>query len=136
MKFLTTVDSDRLQRAKDGLATGAYTITVTRQDDRSLSAYITNGDHKTYAVTLMDGQAFCSCPDMMYRGETACKHAIAVALNQKYQPPRYHVGDRVYLAGHPSAQGKVVAVSGDTISVWWDRGGIRPLLKSQINRLQ
>lgn len=78
--ILATVDADRLQRGVDGLTTGSYTFTLTRQTEQTISAYVANGDNKTYSVTLTEGSAFCGCPDSMYRGKT-CKHAVALALH-------------------------------------------------------
>jgi uncharacterized Zn finger protein len=76
---LATVDSDRLQRGVEGLTAGAYRITLTRQTEAEISAYVTNGDGKTYSVTLTEGKAFCGCGDSMFRGKT-CKHSVALAL--------------------------------------------------------
>lgn len=77
--ILAKVDTDRLQRGVEGLASGAYHITVTRQQEAEISAYVANGDNKTYSVTLTEGKAFCGCGDAMYRGKT-CKHSVALAL--------------------------------------------------------
>lgn len=76
---LATVDTDRLQRGVEGLASGAYRITLTRQTEDEISAYVANGDGKTYSVTLTEGKAFCGCGDAMFRGKT-CKHSVALAL--------------------------------------------------------
>ncbi len=78
--ILATVDTERLQRGVEGLAFGAYTITVTRQTESEISAYVTNGDAKTYNVTLIEGRSFCGCGDSMHRGKT-CKHSVALALH-------------------------------------------------------
>src|SRR5215831_11588002 len=78
--ILSTVDTERLQRGVEGLASGAYTITVTRQTESEISAYVTNGDGKQYSVTLIAGRAFCGCGDSMHRGKT-CKHSVALALH-------------------------------------------------------
>ncbi|MGE0825516.1 MAG: SWIM zinc finger family protein [Candidatus Binatia bacterium] len=77
--ILAKVDTDRLQRGVEGLATGAYAITLTRMTEQEISAYVTNGDSKTYSVTLTEGRAFCGCGDSMFRGKV-CKHAVALAL--------------------------------------------------------
>lgn len=77
--ILAKVDADRLQRGVEGLATGAYALTLTRVTEAEISAYVTNGDGKTCSVTLTEGQAFCGCGDSMFRGKT-CKHAVALAL--------------------------------------------------------
>ena len=77
--ILAKVDNERLQRGVEGLASGAYSITLTRQNEQEISAYVTNGDEKTYSVTLTEGKAFCGCGDAMFRGKT-CKHSVALAL--------------------------------------------------------
>ena len=78
-QVLATVDNERLQRGVEGLASGAYSITLTRTTEDEISAYVTNGDGKTYSVTLVEGRAFCGCGDAMFRGKT-CKHSVALAL--------------------------------------------------------
>src|SRR5262249_37306367 len=78
--ILAKVDNDRLQRGVEGLAKGAYTIVITRQNKAEISAYVTNGDNKQYSVTLTEGRSFCGCGDSMFRGKV-CKHATALALH-------------------------------------------------------
>jgi uncharacterized Zn finger protein len=78
--ILALVDNDRLSRGVEGLTSGAYSITLTRQTEHEISAHVANGDGKTYAVTLTEGRAFCGCGDAMYRGMT-CKHSVALALH-------------------------------------------------------
>jgi uncharacterized Zn finger protein len=82
---LARVDNDRLIRGAEGLASGAYAITLTRQSDDDISAFIANGDGKTYSVTLTASRSFCGCNDAMYRG-TTCKHSVALALFVIRQP--------------------------------------------------
>src|SRR5262249_51053000 len=77
--ILAKVDNDRLQRGVEGLAKGAYTITLTRTTESEISAFVANGDNKTYSVTLTEGRSFCACGDSMFRGKV-CKHAVALAL--------------------------------------------------------
>jgi uncharacterized Zn finger protein len=86
MRILAKVDNERLQRGVEGLTAGAYRITLTRQTESEISAYVTNGDYKTYSVTLTDGKAFCGCGDSMFRGKT-CKHSVALALHVIRTPP-------------------------------------------------
>jgi uncharacterized Zn finger protein len=76
---LARVDNERLQRGVEGLASGAYAITVTRFNEDEVSAFVANGDDKSYSVTLTAVRSFCGCRDSMYRGKT-CKHAVALAL--------------------------------------------------------
>lgn len=77
--ILAKVDNERLQRGVEGLTAGAYNITLTRQSETEISAYVTNGDGKEYSVTITENRAFCGCGDSMFRGKT-CKHATALAL--------------------------------------------------------
>jgi len=76
---LARVDNERLQRGVEGLTAGAYTITLTRFTEDEVSAYVANGDGKSYSVTLTAPRAFCGCGDAMFRGKT-CKHSVALAL--------------------------------------------------------
>jgi uncharacterized Zn finger protein len=76
---LARVDNERLQRGVEGLASGAYAITVTRFTEDEISATVGNGDGKTYPVTLTAMRSFCGCNDSLFRGKT-CKHAVALAL--------------------------------------------------------
>jgi uncharacterized Zn finger protein len=76
---LARVDNERLQRGVEGLASGAYEITVTRFTEDEVCAFVANGDGKDYSVTLTAVRSFCGCRDSMFRGKT-CKHAVALSL--------------------------------------------------------
>ena len=77
--ILARVDNERLQRGVEGLASGAYAITVTRYTEDEISATVANGDGKSYPVTLTAMRSFCGCADSQFRGKT-CKHAVALSL--------------------------------------------------------
>jgi hypothetical protein len=77
--ILARVDNERLQRGVEGLASGAYSITISRCNEDEVSAFVSNGDGKDYSVTLTAVRSFCGCRDAMFRGKT-CKHAVALAL--------------------------------------------------------
>src|SRR5262245_34671303 len=77
---LTTVEPGRLQKAVEGLVSGAYSITVASQSETEIRGFVANGDGKQYSVVLTEGHAFCSCPDAMYR-KAVCKHAVVLALH-------------------------------------------------------
>src|SRR5881628_2915610 len=77
---LAKVEPGRLQKAVDGLVVGAYTITVTGQDEAEVSGFVANGDGTQYGVVLTEARTFCSCPDSMFR-HTICKHAVVLALH-------------------------------------------------------
>src|SRR5215207_1946899 len=83
---LARVDTERLQRGVEGLASGAYSITVTRFTEDEVSAQVSNGDGKSYPVTLTAMRSFCGCNDSLFRGKT-CKHAVALALYAIRNPP-------------------------------------------------
>ena len=76
---LARVDNERLQRGMEGLASGTYSITVTRFTDDEVSAQVANGDGKSYPVTLTAMRSFCGWNDSQFRGKT-CKHAVALSL--------------------------------------------------------
>src|SRR5262245_42334915 len=76
---LARVDNERLQRGVEGLTAGAYEITLTRFTADEISAVVSNGDGKSYSVTLTATRSFCGCGDSMFRGKT-CKHAVALGL--------------------------------------------------------
>jgi uncharacterized Zn finger protein len=76
---LARVDNERLQRGVEGLASGAYAITITRYTEHEVSAFVSNGDGVSYSVTLTAVRSFCGCKDSMFRGKT-CKHSVALAL--------------------------------------------------------
>ena len=84
---LAKVDNERLQRGVEGLASGAYTITLATQTEAEIRGFVANGDGKEYGVVLSEGQAFCSCKDAMYR-KGVCKHSVALALFTIRTPQR------------------------------------------------
>jgi uncharacterized Zn finger protein len=75
--ILARVDTERLQRGVEGLASGAYSITVTRFTEDEVSAQVSNGEGKSYPVTLTAIRSFCGCQESLFRGRT-CKHAVAL----------------------------------------------------------
>src|SRR5262244_1448126 len=78
--ILAKVDGPRLQKAVEGLVSGAYIVSVTEQGETEVRGFVANGDGKQYGVVLTEEHAFCSCPDAMYR-KAVCKHAAALALH-------------------------------------------------------
>jgi uncharacterized Zn finger protein len=77
---LATVSTDRLQKAVNALADGSLIVTLTRQTEMEVRARVTTGQGKEYGCMLTEAEAFCSCPDALYRG-VACKHATLLALS-------------------------------------------------------
>jgi uncharacterized Zn finger protein len=123
----------RLQKAVCGLADGSLTVTLTRQSDTDIRALVQNGDGKAYGVSIVGSAATCSCPDALFRG-VVCKHITALALHvlrphPAPQPRTYHVGDTVEHHGHT---GRVIAVSGEYVSIWWNNGRTYPLTRDEL----
>src|SRR5262245_31135336 len=85
LTILQQVSLDRLQKAVTALAATGLSVTLTRQTETELRALVKNGEGKEYGVPLTAEQAFCSCPDALYRGVT-CKHATALALSVLHLP--------------------------------------------------
>ena len=77
--ILAKVDNERLQRGVEGVTTGAYSFTLTRFSETEIAAYVTNGDGKTYPVTIATNWQFCGCGDAQHR-HAVCKHAVALAV--------------------------------------------------------
>jgi len=125
-------DTERLAKAVCGLADGSLTVQVSKQSDTEVHGSARNGDGKAYAVSLTADRASCSCPDSLFR-HNLCKHTVALALTVLRTPAEakreYHLGDEVK---HQGQTGKVVAVSGEFVSVWWDSGRTFPLTHEQL----
>jgi SWIM zinc finger len=135
-QILAKVEAGRLQKAVEGLVSGAYAITVAQQTETEIRGFVANGDGQEYGVVLSEGQSFCGCKDAIYR-HGICKHAVALALHvirtpQREQPQQaqsWHVGDLVERNGH---KGKVICVSGEFISVRWDTGQAAPITRKEL----
>jgi hypothetical protein len=52
--ILAKVEPGRLQKAVEGLVSGAYTISVTGQSEAEVSGFVANGDGKQYGVVLTE----------------------------------------------------------------------------------
>src|SRR5262245_61298597 len=135
-QILAKVEASRLQKAVEGLVSGAYAITLASQTEAEIRGFVANGDGKEYGVVLSEGQAFCSCRDAIYRNGV-CKHAVALALyairrpqEQPVQRPQHwHVGDIVERNG---LKGKVICVSGEYVSIQWDTGRTAPIRREEL----
>lgn len=135
-QILAKVEGQRLQKAVEGLVSGAYAITLASQTEAEIRGFVTNGDGKEYGVVLSEGQAFCSCKDAIYRNGI-CKHAVALALHvirtpqekPVQQPQQWHLGDVVERNGH---KGTVICVSGEFVSIRWDNGRIAPSTREEL----
>src|SRR5262245_66280192 len=87
--ILATVETGRLQKAVEGLVSGAYAITLASQSETELQGFVRNGDGKEYGVVLSEGQAFCSCKDAIYR-KGVYKHAVVLDLHVIRTPEEAH----------------------------------------------
>ena len=148
LAVLQQATPDRFCKAVSWLVDGTLVVTITRQTETEIRALAKNGSGKEYGVTINPAGAACSCPDSLYRG-TTCKHATALALfvlrlpqpealavapqPAEPQPPArrtYQLGDTVTFEGKA---GKVIAISGDFISVWWDSGRRSSVTRQQLD---
>ncbi len=78
-QILANVEGQRLQKAVEGVVSGAYTITIASQDEQEIRGFVVNGDHKDYGVVIGQEHNFCGCKDAMFR-QIMCKHMVALAL--------------------------------------------------------
>src|SRR5262249_39573031 len=91
--------------------------------DILVDATVHNGAEKCYEVCLASHVATCSCKDYEHRGQL-CKHICSVAYylmgdTNPTEKTRFQCGQAVQLRGL-RRHGKVVCVSGETISVRWE----------------
>ena len=78
--ILSQIDGKRFEKAAAALKKGEYTVRMTRIAVGTVSAFVSNGKGQTYAVSLNQFSASCSCPDSMWKSGGLCKHAAAVAV--------------------------------------------------------
>jgi hypothetical protein len=85
---LAKVDGKRLERAAEGLMSGAYEVVLSHRAEGEIRGVVRKKLGKAYGggavwmpynVMLTDTLTSCSCPDSFYRGAT-CKHCVALAL--------------------------------------------------------
>ena len=129
---LANVDPSRLATACTALQERSYFVTVSRWSDTAISGSV-RGKEKSYSVTLTTTSAHCECPDSRFH-HTHCKHVGMFALTlvraaQDVEEQRIHCGDTVEREG---VKGKVIAISGDTISVAWRSGRIGPVDRQEL----
>jgi uncharacterized Zn finger protein len=124
-------NTERMAKAVCGLADGSIVFDNVRQSEHEVRG-ITHSGNQRYAVTLTHGRAFCGCPDSTFR-HSLCKHCVALALHVLRTPaegPReWHAGDTI---DHEGQTGRIIAVSGEFISVWWDNGRKAALTRDQL----
>src|SRR5690348_3284411 len=92
------------------------------------------GKAKTYTVTLTTTSAHCDCQDSRFH-HSHCKHVAMLALtlvraSQDVEEKQIHCGDVVEREG---VKGKVIAVSGDMLSVAWRAGRIGPVTRQELH---
>lgn len=71
------VDPDRVARAAEALRDGA--VRIEPGDSRGVYVVRSFSRARSYRVRL-NGGLRCDCPDVLYNGTRACKHALAVVL--------------------------------------------------------
>jgi hypothetical protein len=85
---LAKVDGRRLERAAEGLMSGAYEVVLSHQGKDEVRGTVRKKIGKAYGggfawlpyhVALTDTLSSCSCPDAVYRG-VPCKHCVVLAL--------------------------------------------------------
>lgn len=80
LERVAQADWERTLRAIQGLASGAYTVSLTAQNGE-VSGTVTNGDGQAYsAAVTRSGLYRCSCPDYTYR-RVICKHLVILAIH-------------------------------------------------------
>ena len=75
---LLSVSKDRLQRAFQGIISGAYHVSVRQLDEKAYQGYVRNGS-KSYYCQVKEDCTTCDCKDALYR-RVACKHAAILCL--------------------------------------------------------
>jgi len=83
--LLAAVNETYLHKVVEGIRSGAYQVTLTFRSDEEVCGHVKHIDGKTYACTITQAGAFCSCPDALYRRRT-CKHAVLLALYELSTP--------------------------------------------------
>jgi hypothetical protein len=77
---LATVEPGRLQKAVDGLVSGAYAVALVSRTEEQICGLVGTGEGARYEVVLTPGRSYCGCLDAQFR-HTTCKHAVVLALH-------------------------------------------------------
>ena len=77
---LATIEPGRLQKAVDGLVSGAYSVALVSQQEEEICGLVGTGEGARYEVVLTPARSYCGCPDAQFR-HTTCKHAVVLALH-------------------------------------------------------
>ncbi len=78
-------DSERTLKAVQGLTSGTYQVSITRQDEWRVSGVVANG--RSYDVIVgVDGFFACSCADFAYRN-VICKHVVMLTMVATQEQP-------------------------------------------------
>jgi hypothetical protein len=126
LNALKHVEASRLAKAATALMEGGYFVTISQCTPFSITGCV-RGKEKSYNVTLTPTSARCECKDSQFH-HSHCKHVAMLALTliramEEVEQKRFHLGDEVEREG---TKGKVIAVSGGTVSVKWSTGRISP----------
>jgi hypothetical protein len=132
LEALKKVDPSRLAKACTALQEQSYFVTISRWSDTTVIGSV-RGKEKTYTVALTTTSAHCECQDSRFH-HRYCKHVALLALtliraSQEVEEKRIHCGDTVEREG---VKGKVIAISGDVLSVAWRSGRIGPVTRQEL----
>jgi hypothetical protein len=78
---LAKIDDQRFQRAMIGLRQGAYHVKIAFRGEDEVRGFVQCVTGQVYGCTISNANAFCSCPDALYRGHI-CKHIAILALSE------------------------------------------------------
>ncbi len=86
LESIGQADSERTLKAVQGLTSGTYQVSITRQDEWRVSGVVANG--KAYDVSVgVDSFFACSCADFAYR-QAICKHMVMLTMVATQEQPR------------------------------------------------
>jgi hypothetical protein len=131
LSALAHIEPSRLAKAATALIERSYFVTVSRWSETAITGCVRRKE-KGYTVTLTTTTAHCDCDDSRFR-HSHCKHVAMLALtlvkaSQEVQE-RCYLGDTV---NHNGRTGKVIAVSGDVVSVAWNSGRNGPVILQEL----
>lgn len=126
---LNRIEEGRQLKARCGLEDDTLRVSIVGyHGTMGVDATVRNGDGN-YEVFVSEQVTSCSCKDFEHR-QQPCKHCAALCFYllgttapESKQP--FALGDCVQLRGLPQRHGKVVCVSGATISVSWPAQGCK-----------
>ena len=76
---LAKIDDQRFHRAMMSLRQGVYQVKIAFRGENEVRGFVQCVNGQVYGCTIREEDAFCSCPDALYRGYI-CKHLAILAL--------------------------------------------------------